>query len=266
MALPKINDVSYSVKLPSNGQDVFFRPMKVREEKLLLMAMETDEDATQVRNLRQVIENCLVESQMSKPINVAQLPMIDIDYLWLQIRAKSVEEMVKIPFECRQPLEEGKTSKNSKGEPIDYCGQLVMVPIDLEKIQVKKNPDYNPKIMLQGDIGVMMRLPRFETIQKLSELKERDDYDLMLEVIIDCIDMLFQGETTYEREHVPHDEMKEFIEALNSSSFVKLKTYFDLLPIMSHSLHFKCPKCRHEVDMTIEGTKVFLASASPTNP
>lgn len=266
MALPKISDVSYSLKLPSSGQEVYFRPMKVREEKLLLMAMETDDDATQIRNLRQVIENCLVESQLTKPINVTQLPMIDLDFLWLQIRAKSVEEVVKIPFECMQPLEEGKTSKNSKGEMIDHCGQLVMVPIDLEKIQVKRHPEYNAKIMLQDDIGVMMRLPRFETIQKLSELKNREDYELMLEVIIDCIEMLFQGETTYEREHVSHEELKDFIEALNSSSFIKLKNYFDMLPVMSHSLHFKCPKCRHEVDMTIEGTKVFLASASPTNP
>jgi T4 bacteriophage base plate protein len=266
MALPKLNDVSYTVKLPSTGQDIYFRPMRVREEKILLMASETDNDADQVRNLRQVIQNCIVENGISKPIDIVKLPMIDLDYLWLQIRAKSVEELVKVPFECQQPLPEGETAKDSKGNEITHCGQIVWVPINLEKIQVKKNPDYTDTLMLHEDIGVKMQLPRFETIQKLSELKEKDDYELMMEVIMDCIQMVFQGEKTYEREHMNHDELKDFLESLNASSFVKLKNYFDTLPVMSHNLHFKCPKCRHEVDMTIEGTKVFLASDSPTNP
>jgi hypothetical protein len=258
MALPKLNIKQHSLELPSTGRKILFRPFTVKEEKILLQAKdESDED--QVRALRQVINNCLIT-----PIDVDKLPMFDLDYIWLKLRCKSVQEVVQIPFECLNPLPDGQSRKEEDGTEVFHCGTVVNVGVNLDTVEVTKSPDNNPKIDLQDGIGIKMRYPTFEIVQRLSKI-EGTDVRLMFEVVMECVELIYDGERTYERENITNDELLEFLESLTQDKFSQILKFFDTLPVMSHKVHFRCPKCHNEVDLIIEGTKSFLASDSPTN-
>lgn len=262
MNLPKLTQPIHELTLPSTGEKVLFRPFTVKEEKLLLMVIDDDQEA-QVRALRQVLTNCLLPDNTGKIIDVSKLAIFDMDYIWLKIRSKSVEEIVTIPFECRQTLSEGETLKNLDGTDRDYCGTVVQVPIDLDKIEVVKNPKNNPKIELQDGIGIVLRYPTFETLQRILKLKEQNNIDASFDVIFECTEMLYESNgKTYEKEYIDKNEFIEFLEALSQSQFQKIMDFFETLPVVKHEVHFKCPRCKHEVDVVIEGTKSFLASDS----
>lgn len=262
MNLPKLTQPIHELTLPSTGEKVLFRPFTVKEEKLLLMVID-DEQEAQVRALRQVLTNCLLPDNTGKIIDVSKLAIFDMDYIWLKIRSKSVEEIVTIPFECRQTLSEGETLKNLDGTDRDYCGTVVQVPIDLDKIEVVKNPKNNPKIELQDGIGIVLRYPTFETLQRILKLKEQNNIDASFDVIFECTEMLYESNgKTYEKEYIDKNEFIEFLEALSQSQFQKIMDFFETLPVVKHEVHFKCPRCKHEVDVVIEGTKSFLASDS----
>lgn len=262
MPLPKIRDTNpkYDLILPSNGKKVVFTPFTVKEEKLLYNAMDTEDENVLTRALKQVINNCL-----ETPLDVENLPMFDVDYLWLKMRSKSVDEQVVIPFECTQPLPSGTPERfNQKtGEMENTCGYIVNVPVNFDKIEIKKNPENDRKIMLTDKIGLMMRYPTIEIAQRLAKVEEDPNkVDTIFDVIVDCIDMIFEGELTYEREHTPKPELMDFLESLTQPQFSKILKFFETLPVLKQELHFRCPKCKHEVDMVIEGNKTFLASAS----
>jgi hypothetical protein len=258
MALPKLTVKQYTLLLPSTGEKVIYRPFTVKEEKILLQSIDED-DESQVRALRQVINNCLISD-----LDVDKLPMFDLDYIWIKLRSKSVQEIVSIPFECLNKLPEGETRKDDEGNEVDYCGTVVNVAINLDAIDVKKNPENNPKIEIQDGIGLIMRYPTFEIVQKLSKIKDSTDVRMMFEIMSECVEMIYDGEKTYEKEHINKDELLEFLESMTQEHFTKVMHFFETLPVLRHQVHFRCPKCKHEVDVVIEGTKSFLASDSPT--
>jgi hypothetical protein len=262
MNLPKLTQPIHELTLPSTGEKVLFRPFTVKEEKLLLMVID-DEPEAQVRALRQVLNNCLLPNKLGKTIDVSDLAIFDMDYIWLKIRSKSVEEIVTIPFECRQALPEGETLPNIDGTTRDYCGTVVQVPINLDKIEIKKNPKNTPKIELQDGVGILLRYPTFETLQQITKLKETNNIDSSFDVIFECTVMLFESNgKTYEKEHIDKKEFIEFLEALSQAQFQKIMDFFETLPVVRHEVHFNCPRCRHEADVVIEGTRSFLASDS----
>jgi hypothetical protein len=257
--LPQLRVPQYKLTLPSTGKELTYRPFTVKEEKILLMALDED-DSSQIRALRQVIENCLFGA-----VNATKLPTFDIDYIWLKIRSKSIEEIVTIPFECRNKLPEGEKHKDPDGQEIDYCGNIVNVPVNLDLIETVKNPSNNPKIELQDGIGIVLKYPTFELFQKLGQLNEKD-IDNSLEIILDCVEMIYDSTgAVYERENISRDELITFLESLSQVQFAKVLEFFETLPAVRHKVHFKCPKCKHEVDVVVEGTKSFLASDSATN-
>ena len=186
-------------------------------------------------------------------LDVFKLPTFDLDYIWLKLRSKSIEEIVTIPFECQ----------NKVGDTI--CGTTVNVPINFDMIEVSKNPENNPKIELQDGIGIIMSYPTFETFQTLNAVLETNDVEKIFNVALECISMIYDASgKTYEREHVDKTEMKEFLEALSELQFLKIVDFFKTLPTMKHQVHFKCPKCKYEVEVTIEGTQNFLEWDSVT--
>jgi len=255
--LPKVKTPQYSLILPSSGKQILFRPFTVKEEQILLMALD-DNDDVQIRALRQVINNCL----LSGNLDVMKLPIFDIDYIWLKLRSKSIEEVVTIPFECRNRLPEGEKNKDGN----DYCGTIVNVPVNLDKVEIKKFPENNPKIELQDGIGILLRYPTFENFEKLNKALETNGVEESLEIIMDCVQMIYESSgKTYEAEYINRDELKEFFESLSQIHFSKIMKFFETLPVVRHETHFKCPKCKHEVDIIIEGTKSFLASDSVKN-
>jgi hypothetical protein len=262
MSLPKLTMPQYTLTLPSTGETVLFRPFTVREETILLMAIDGEEE-DQIRALRQVIQNCLLNSKL----DLYKLPIFDIDYIWLKLRSKSVEEIVSLPLECRNALPDGKTETDEEGNVRDYCGTIVNVAINLDKMSVIKHPENKSKIELQDSIGIQLKYPTFETFQKLTKLQNQKEFNETLEVVLDCVEMIYDGKTgkTYEREYIDRQELIDFLESLSQQQFAKIMNFFDTLPAIRHEVHFKCPKCKHEADVVIEGTKSFLALGSGTN-
>jgi T4 bacteriophage base plate protein len=257
MSLPRQRLPQYTLTLPSTGQKVIFQPFTVHEETLLLMAIDEDEES-QIRALRQVLDHSIV----SPKLDIYKLPIFDIDYIWLKIRSKSIEEIATLPFECRNPLPDGKVIVDSDGEERDWCGTVVNVAINLDTIEVKRNPENNPKIELFEGIGIILEYPTFEIYQKLIRSKLDNDYEAEFAVIMESIQMIYETKTgkTYEREHIDKVELKEFLESLMQPQMDKIMKFFETLPVVKHQVHFKCPKCKHEADVILEGTKSFLAS------
>jgi hypothetical protein len=255
MALPKIKVPLYDTIIPSTGEKILFRPFTVKEEKLLLIAID-DTPEVQIRALKQVLQNCLLPSKGQK-FDIENFSVCDIDFLWLKIRSKSVEEIVTLPFECHSKLPDGQTRKDEEGNIVDFCGTVVQVPINLDTIEVKKNPENNPKIELQDGIFIKLHYPNFEIYQKVLAMKEDNNIDNTFAVIADCVDMIYEGNgKTYER--IDPKELQEFLESLSQPQFAKIMKFFETLPVVRHEVKFKCPKCGHEALMVIEGTKSFL--------
>jgi base plate protein len=257
MSLPKLNVPKYTLELPSNKQKVQFRPFTVREEKMLLTAIDDNEEQ-QISTLRQVLDDCILPDITGKKISVDKLAMFDLDYVWLKIRSKSVEEIISLPFECRHII-------SGPDEEEKICGTVVKAPINLDKIEVKRNPENNPVVMLQDSIGIKLRYPTFEIVQRLSKIQETNDVTSIFDVIMECTEMIFDGDKTYENEHLDRKELNAFLESLSQPQFAKIMKFFETLPVLRHEVHFKCSKCKHEVDVVLEGTKSFLASVSTTN-
>jgi hypothetical protein len=261
MELPKLTLPKYELTLPSTGEKILFRPFTVKEEELLLIAIDDDDDA-QIRALHQVLDNCLLPDIKGKKLDVTKLAVFDLDYIWLKIRSKSVEEIIALPFECQKQLPESEWKPDKEGVMKTICGTIVNIAINLDQIEVKKNPENNPKIELQDSIGIVLKYPTFDTLQKLSKIPaEKDDFSASIEVIIECIDMIYDGKNgkTYEKEYLEKEQLKEFLENLSQLQFEKVMKFFDTLPVLRHNIHFKCPKCKHEADVIVEGTKSFLA-------
>jgi len=260
--LPQLKVPTYTLNLPSSGKQITYRPFTVKEEKILLMAVDDDEE-TQIRALRQVIQNCIITGN----IDVAKMPVFDIDYVWLKIRSKSVEEIAVIPFVCQNKLPNGTTIQDHNGETRDYCGNVVQCPVNLDEIEVTKNPENNPKITLQDGIGIILRYPTFENFQKLNTVLETNDIEESFNIIIDCVEMIYDAAgKCYEREFMDVKELREFLESLSETQFAKIMKFFDTIPAIRHKIHFKCPKCKYEVDIVVEGTRSFLALDSAMKP
>lgn len=257
--LPKLKIVQYEIILPSNGKKILFRPLTVGEEKILHIAQELDDDQGQIRALRQVLNNCLLT-----PLDVNKLAIFDLDYLWLKLRSKSIEEVIMLPFECHRALDEPFT--DTHGEYHDKCGTVVNLPIDINKIEVRKFPENNPKIEIQDNIGIILRYPTFEIAQKVAAIKSEKEYDQMMAIVMECIEMVYEGDIPYEADQIDPEELKQFLESMTQIHFSKILHFFDTIPVLKHNVHFKCPKCKFEVDLVLEGTKTFLVSDSATKP
>jgi hypothetical protein len=265
MALPQPKLPRYTLNLPSNGEKLIFRPFTVKEEEILYMAQDETE-SNQVAALRQVLEDCIIPDAKGKKFDLNKAPMFDLDYLWIKIRSKSVEESVTLPFECRNTLPEGEVRTDYEGNEYTHCGMVVQVPLNLESIEIKRDPENNPKIDLGDGLGLIMQFPNFEIIQELTKVNADNDLDALLKCVAECIEMVYDMEKTYEKEYLDKGELVQFLESLSKIQFQKIVKFFETLPVLRHTIHFKCPKCNHEVDVVLEGTKSFLASGSPMTP
>jgi len=236
MSLPMMSTTVYSVKIPSTGKQVTFRPFLVREEKALLLAQQSEETAVMINTLKDVIKNCIKEE-----IDPNKLAVFDVEYLFTQIRAKSVGETVDLIFTCAECDNEKNKVKQS---------------IDLTKIDVVKDPNHTNKIHLFDDCGVIMRYPNLDTFKK-AEGKE-EDINAIIEVIIDCIESIYNGdEIFYAKEH-SMQELEEFVMNLTKQQFDKIEEFFVSVPKFKHDVEFVCPACNAINKTTLEGTASFF--------
>ena len=233
MTLPVINTPTYELTVPSTKDTLVYRPFLVKEEKILLMAMEEDKESQLNRALKQVVNNCTFQK-----IKVDKLPLFDLEYIFLRIRAKSVGEVAKLSILCE---DDGKT--------------YVPVEIDLESIEVEFQEGHNPKIELTDDIGIIMGYPTFEF---LDFNIEATDVNKLFDIIASSINQIYEGDIVYEKVDFNKKELKTFLESLTSEQFKKLQEFFETMPRLRHTLEIENPKTKVTNTVVLEGLNAFF--------
>jgi hypothetical protein len=243
MALPKLDVPTYEVNLISTGKTVRFRPFLVKEQKLFLMASESDDSNEIIKTIRQVLKNCILDE-----IDVDNLPTFDLEYLFMNLRARSVEEVVDLQYKCNNNVEdeEGNTKK---------CNGIVNFKMNLLQVQPTKDPEHTNKIQITENLGVCFKYPTFEMIQKYDDLNENQ---IMMNILVDCIDYIYDKENIYYAKDTSKKELEEFVDNLQQKDIEKFEKFFSTLPEIKKDVHFKCPKCSYEEDITIKGMQNFF--------
>jgi hypothetical protein len=240
MALPKIDVPVYEIDLPLSKKHIRFRPFLVKEQKNLFMAMESDDKETIERNIRQVLTNCT----LTENINIDTLPVIDVEYYFINLRARSVGEIVENDYVCTNEV---------NGQ---QCGGKMKGSINLLDIQVNIDPNNSDLIKLTDTLSIKMKYPEFSLVEKI---KNKDSaVDIAFEVIVNSIEYIFDGEQYYYAYESTKEELMQFVESLNQEQFSKLESFFDNLPTLNKTMDIKCPKCGFDHSVEMDGIESFF--------
>ena len=239
MPLPKIATPTYELELPSTGETVQYRPFLVKEEKLLVIALESDNTKQITTAIKSVIKNCV----LTKGIKVESLPTFDIEYLFLNIRGKSVGEDIDLNIICPDDNE-----------------TEVPVSINLDDIEVTKNDDHTTMIKLDDSITMQMKYPSLDQFIKNNfELNEKNAMDQSFDLIASCVDKVLTEDEVWTTADCTKKEMTEFLEQMNSSQFKDIEKFFETMPKLSHTVKVTNPKTKVESDVVLEGLASFFA-------
>lgn len=225
--LPKIETPTYEVKLPSTGQEITIRPFLVKEEKLLLMASESGDDAEIIRTVQQIVNNCI----LSENIDVSKLPFFDVDYLFIALRAKSVGESIDIKFTCGAMVEE------------KVCGAVFPAKIDIANVETHK-PELNNPITLSGKLAIKMKYPTYAAMKTVMDTDSIIDKNI--HIIVSSIDQIVDGPKVITLKDISKEELVEFVEGLTKDQFSKLEHWVLNFPSFSIKSKAKCTKCGFE--------------------
>jgi hypothetical protein len=240
MALPMMNTPTYNMVVPSSGVSVKFRPFLVKEEKALLIAQQSEDLMVMVDTLKSVVKTCVLDS-----IDANKLATFDLEYMFTQIRAKSVGEIIELIFPC----------DNDHGE--DNEKARVKVSIDLTTLQVEKDPSHASKIDLFGDVGVVMKYPTVDIMKKLESLDE-DNLDKIFDVVALSVDYIYQGEEIFYAKEQKHEEVLQFLNNLTSEQFLKIQNFFATMPRIKKQIEYTCPVCQKQHKKMLEGMQSFF--------
>ena len=239
MPLPKIATPTYELELPSTEQTVKYRPFLVKEEKLLVLALET-EDTKQITNaIKSVLKSCV----LTKGVKVETLPTFDIEYLFLNIRGKSVGEELEVKVIC--PDDE-KTE--------------VPITIDLDEVKVQKNEGHDKQLKLDDNLMMEMKYPSLEQFIKNNfDFNDANQMEQSFDLIGSCIDKIYSEDEVWATADCTKKEVKEFLESMNSSQFKDIEKFFETMPKLSHTIKVKNPKTKVESEVVLEGLASFFA-------
>jgi hypothetical protein len=236
MALPKLASPRFAVELPSTGQRVSFRPFLVKEEKALLMAATSNDQNSMIDAVKDVLAACVLDES----VNVSTLPFFDLEYLFLNLRAKSVGEVVKLEY------------RHTGG--VNYsgiaCEEITPVEINLERVKVVKDNKHTNKIQITDSLGVVMRYPTISDIKLVNEGADE------LKMIAKCIVSVYDDENIYEPDNL--QDAVDFIDSLNTQQFAKIMEFIATMPKLKHSFTYKCKGCGQEDTVTLEGLSDFF--------
>ena len=240
MQLPKIDVPIYEVQLLSREQPVKYRPFLVKEQKIMLMAVEAKDMNNTMKAIKQIITNCVID-----PIDVDELPLADIETLFLHLRARSMGEVLNLFFKCTNKI-------GDVGLEVP-CGMLIEVPVNL--LQVPQiNKDTPKKIMISDDVGVIMKYPALSIVDNLMKMNS----EVMVTVAAYCIDQVFDGENVYYAKDSTPEEMITFVENLPAEKFALIEDFIDKVPRSVYKTNQKCVKCGFEHEFVLEGLSDFF--------
>lgn len=240
MPLPKIDTPVFDLVLPLSKKNIKFRPFLVKEQKNLLMAMESGEKETIEKNVKQVLQNCT----LTENIDIDKLPVIDIEFYFLNLRARSVGEVVENKYRCDNEVEGNK------------CGNVMEVSINLLDLKVTNIKENNDLIQLTNDVYVKLKYPEFSVLKNISDKSEIAD--IAFEMVAESVEYVFDGEQYYYSNEVPKEELVEFIESLSQQQFSKIEEFFTNLPKLEKKIEMKCSRCGFKHNLDIEGLESFF--------
>ena len=239
MPLPKIATPTYELELPSNGKTIQYRPFLVKEEKLLVIALESEDTKQITTAIKAVIKACI----KTKGVKVEALPTFDIEYLFLNIRGKSVGEELDVNIIC----------------PDDEKTQ-VKVQINLDDIKCHHTEGHTNKIELEGGLMMEMKYPSLDQFIKSNfDMNEKNQMDQSFDLIASCIDKVYSEEEVWATEDCTKKELKEFLESMNSAQFKHIEKFFETMPKLSHEIKVTNPETGVDSDVTLEGLAAFFA-------
>ena len=237
MPLPKINTPTYELSLPSNGKKIKYRPFLVREEKILIMALETENQKQITDAVVEILDACI----MTRGIKIQTLATFDIEYIFLNVRSKSVGETINVNIIC--PDDE-KTS--------------VEIPIDLETIKVKKDKSHTNIVKIDDNLSLKLKYPSMEQFIENNFESTDETIKNTMKLITSSIDIIFSEEESWNASESTEKELEEFIEQLNSKQFQTIEKFFDTMPKLSHRVKVTNPKTNVESTVILEGLAAFF--------
>ena len=239
MPLPKIATPTYELELPSTGQTIKYRPFLVKEEKLLVIALESEDTKQITTAIKTVIKNCIE----TKNIKVEALPTFDIEYLFLNIRGKSVGEEIEVNVVCP---DDGET--------------YVPIKINVDDILVQKNEEHSNKIKLDSTLMMEMKYPSLDQFIKNNfDLSSNNAMEQSFELVASCVDKIYNEDEVWAASDVTKKELMEFLDQMNSSQFKQIEKFFETMPKLSHTVKVKNPNTEVESDVVLEGLSSFFA-------
>lgn len=243
--LPKIDVPMYDLVLPLSKKKVKFRPFLVKEEKILLMAMESDDDKASLLSIKQILNNCC----LSDDVDIETLPIVDLEFFFLNLRARSVSEMVELQYKCNNKIKEEDGSEKD-------CNHIVPIEINVLDINPKLPENHTNKVALTDKLGVIMKYPTISSIENTNS--DSGEVDLLMNILHDSIESVYDEENIYHTKDVSKEELTEFIEGLTKDQFSKIQQFFDSIPKIKKDVEFKCSKCGYEEKIAIEGMQNFF--------
>ena len=239
MPLQKIATPTYELELPSTGKTISYRPFLVKEEKVLVIALESEDNKQITTAIKAVLKSCI----LTKGLKVENLPTFDIEYLFLNIRGKSVGEELEVNIIC--PDDE-KTE--------------VPVTIYLDDIQVQKDENHTNKIKVDSSIMMEMKYPSLDQFIKNNfDFNDKNAMDQSFDLIATCIDKIYTEDDVWATADCTKKEVKEFLESMNSTQFKSIETFFETMPKLSHTIKVTNPKTKVESEVVLEGLASFFA-------
>ena len=237
MALPVASTAKYELTLPSQQKTISFRPFLVKEEKVLLMAMESGDPKEMLSAIKEIVKSCTFGEVVAE-----DFPMFDIEYVFLQIRSKSVGEKTKLKVLCP---DDGKTYAD--------------VELDLSKIEVYVDDDHSTNIVIDEGrkLGVVMRYPALKDIDS-NTLTGDINIEKTYKMITNCIEQIYEGEQVFLRKDTPEKELQEFVDGLTADQMKKLSAFYNSMPRLEHKVTVKNPKTEVESEVTLKGLASFF--------
>ena len=231
MSLPKISVPTYTLIIPSTGKKIQYRPFLTKEEKILLIALESEDDEQIITSIKNIISSCV-----NTEINVSDLSIFDIEYIFLNLRARSVGEIIELKITC----------------PDDDTTQ-VNVKINIDDIKVEKNPKHSSEIKINEDILLKMKYPNIDTL-----LEDHENVDETIDVIAKCISKIITKDNEYDCNLVSKEELLEFVDTLPVNSFKEIQKFFSSIPKLKHTINVKNTNTQVVSEVTISGVYNFF--------
>ena len=238
MPLPKIATPTYELELPSTGQSIKYRPFLVKEEKVLVIALESEDNKQITTAIKAVLKSCI----LTKGVKVESLPTFDIEYLFLNIRGKSVGEELEVNVICP---DDGETT--------------VPVVINLDEIEVQKDENHSNKIKIDDSIMMELKYPSLDQFIKNNfDFNDKNAMDQSFDLIASCIDKVYTEDEVWATADCTKKEVKEFLESMNSQQFKEIEEFFESMPKLSHTINVTNPNTKVESEVTLEGLASFF--------